>query len=143
MFGESEFDAGRVYMATPLAEQLRGIELLLAEGKIRAWGLSNETPWGVAHAAAAARAVGVPPPALVQNAYSLLCRTADGGVFEACHMEGVPFVGYSPLAMGLLGGGYRRRGRGPDSVWQAAQDKRLVRYRDKYAEAESRLVHPC
>lgn len=135
MFGETEYDPTRAYTATPLAEQLSGIRVLHDAGKVRAWGLSNETPWGIAHAAASARAAGLPPPAMVQNAYSLLCRTADAGVCEACHMECVPFVGYSPLAMGLLGGGYRWREAGG---WEARPDRRLIRYREKYAEAESR-----
>lgn len=41
--------------------------------------------------------------ASLQNAYSLTCRTFDsGGLAEACHLEGVSLLAYSPLAMGLL-----------------------------------------
>ena len=43
-----------------------------------------------------------PRVAAVQNAYSLLCRTFDAGLAEACHLEGVGLLAYSPLAMGLL-----------------------------------------
>eukprot|EP00892_Ulva_mutabilis_P000866 jgi/Ulvmu1/10780/UM069_0014.1 len=135
MFGETDFDATMVYSATPMSEQLAALQTLLSSGKIRAWGLSNETPWGVCHATAVARSIGLHEPAMVQNAYNLLCRTADGGMMEVCHMEGVPFVGYSPLAMGLLGGGYVRDQHG---MWQAPAAKRLIKYKHRYAEAESR-----
>lgn len=140
MFGETEFDATMVYSATPVSEQLAAIQQLMSAGKVLAWGLSNETPWGVCHAIATAQAMGLPKPAMVQNAYSLLCRTADTAMFEVCHMEDVPFVGYSPLAMGLLGGGYRLGGAGS---WRAAPERRLVRYKQKYAEAESRCDLPA
>ena len=33
---------------------------------------------------------------------SLLCRTFDSSLAEACHEEGVRLLAYSPLAMGLL-----------------------------------------
>jgi hypothetical protein len=42
---------------------------------------------------------------------SLLCRTFDSGLAEACHLEGVSLLAYSPLAMGLLTVRPRRRQR--------------------------------
>jgi aryl-alcohol dehydrogenase-like predicted oxidoreductase len=41
--------------------------------------------------------------AALQNAYSLACRTFDvSGLAEACHLERVGLLAYSPLAMGWL-----------------------------------------
>jgi aryl-alcohol dehydrogenase-like predicted oxidoreductase len=137
MFGNTEFDATCMHAAAEFTDQLAGMQRAMHEGKIRSWGLSNETPWGICKAMEVAHAMGVPKPSMVQNAYNLLCRVADIGVAEVCALEGVPFVGYSPLAMGLLGGEYEV---GEDGRWRGGADKRLVRYRRRYAEAESRCV---
>jgi hypothetical protein len=45
---------------------------------------------------------GLPRVAVLQNAYSLTCRTFDTALAECCHQEGVALLAYSPLAMGLL-----------------------------------------
>ena len=50
---------------------------LVAEGKIRALALSNETVWGAAKWLALAQMHGLPRMASVQNEYSLLCRQFD------------------------------------------------------------------
>jgi aryl-alcohol dehydrogenase-like predicted oxidoreductase len=42
----------------------------------------------------------------VQNAYNLLCRTAEIGLFEFAARSAVPVIAYSPLAMGVLTGKY-------------------------------------
>lgn len=90
-----------------MAEVARTVAALVTEGKLRAWGLSNETAWGVARWGDAARDAGAPPLAVIQNEYSLLCRSFDGDLAEACHHERVPLLAYSPLAAGLLTGKYR------------------------------------
>lgn len=137
MFGETEFDPTCVHTAADFSDQLAGMQRAVHEGKILSWGLSNETPWGICNAIHIAKTMGLPGPKMVQNAYNLLCRIADVGVAEVCTLENVPFVGYSPLAMGLLGGEYRHDGEGS---WSGSGHKRLVRYRHKYAEAESRYA---
>jgi aryl-alcohol dehydrogenase-like predicted oxidoreductase len=135
MFGGTEYDATCMHAAADFANQLASMQRAMREGKILSWGLSNETPWGICRAIEVAHVMGLPGPSMVQNAYNLLCRIADIGVAEVCAMERVPFIGYSPLAMGLLGGEYEV---GKDGRWRGAAYKRLVRYRHKYAEAESR-----
>ena len=42
--------------------------------QIKAWGLSNETPWGVLRFCELCAEFGVPPPASIQLNYNLLCR---------------------------------------------------------------------
>lgn len=46
MFGESEYDPTRAYTATPFEEQLQALNKAKEAGKIREFGLSNETAWG-------------------------------------------------------------------------------------------------
>ena len=90
-----------------MAEVGRTMAALVTEGKVRAWGLSNETAWGLTRWQAAAREAGAPPLASIQNEYSLLCRGFDGDLAEACHHERVPLLAFSPLAAGLLTGKYQ------------------------------------
>jgi aryl-alcohol dehydrogenase-like predicted oxidoreductase len=91
---------------TPIDEQLEAMERLIQAGKIRYFGTSNETPWGLTRMCARARARGSPGPVSVQNAYNLLQRHFELGLDEACREEGVGMVAFSPLAMGLLTGKY-------------------------------------
>ena len=78
------------------------MEELFKAGKIRAYGLSNETAWGLCEFTRLAREHGLPPPASVQNGYSLVNRMFDGDLAEASRRVNVPLLAYSPLAMGLL-----------------------------------------
>lgn len=131
MFGDVDYDPGMAYAAASFEEQVAALAAAAAAGKLRHWGLSNETPWGLLKFCAAADAAGFARPAALQNAYSLTCRTLDGGLAEACHRERVSLLAYSPLAMGLLTGKYLAPDGGPPSA-------RLNLYRGRYAEAESR-----
>ncbi|MFN3645680.1 MAG: aldo/keto reductase [Gemmobacter sp.] len=79
---------------------------LVGEGKIRAFGLSNETAWGTAQWLRLSDLNGWPRVASVQNEYSLLCRHFDTDMAELCHNEDVTLLAFSPLAAGLLSGKY-------------------------------------
>ncbi len=79
---------------------------LIQEGKIRAFGLSNETPWGLHRTLTLATTHGLKPPASVQNPYSLLNRLYEVGLAEMSIRENVSLLAYSPLAMGMLSGKY-------------------------------------
>ncbi|MEM9779571.1 MAG: aldo/keto reductase [Pseudomonadota bacterium] len=85
---------------------LEAMDKLVAAGKIRAIGLSNETAWGTMKFLQAAEAAGLPRVATVQNEYSLLYRTHDLDFAELSHHEDVGLLAYSPLAAGLLTGKY-------------------------------------
>lgn len=79
---------------------------LIAEGKIRAIGLSNESVWGAALWHGLADRHGLPRMASVQNEYSLLCRQFDTDWCEFSLIEDMPLLAFSPLAAGLLSGKY-------------------------------------
>ncbi len=76
-------------------------------GKIRAWGLSNESAWGTMQWLKAAEATGGPRVASIQNEYSLLCRIYDTDLGELGAHEDVTLLAFSPLACGLLSGKYQ------------------------------------
>jgi aryl-alcohol dehydrogenase-like predicted oxidoreductase len=92
--------------AERIAEILGTLGDLVAEGKVRAVGLSNETAWGTATFLGIAEARGLPRVASIQNEYSLLHRIFDLDLAELCHHEEVGLLAYSPLAAGLLTGKY-------------------------------------
>lgn len=79
---------------------------LVAEGKVRAVGVSNETAWGVIRWRDRAGTVRGPRMETVQNEHSLLCRLFDTDMAEMAAMEGMTLLAYSPLACGLLTGKY-------------------------------------
>ena len=91
---------------TPIDEILMALESLVVNGKVRAIGLSNETPWGVMTFLEIARREGLPVVASIQNPYSLLNRTFEIGLAEVSHRESVGLLAYSPLAFGVLSGKY-------------------------------------
>ena len=82
------------------------LDSLIKEGKIRTWGLSNETPWGVMRVLQVCNENNFEKPVSIQNAYSLLNRTYEYGMSEVSLRENIPLLAYSPLAMGLLTGKY-------------------------------------
>jgi len=101
-FGAWQYDPGKEREATPILEQIEAMAAAIKAGKIRAYGLSNETAWGLCEFTRLAKENGLPPPASVQNGYSLVNRLFDGDLAEASRHCKVPLLAYSPLAMGLL-----------------------------------------
>ncbi len=89
-----------------IEETLSVLQDFVREGKVRAVGVSNETPWGVSQFLKASDTQGLPRIATIQNPYSLLNRTFETGLSEFTHHEQVSLLAYSPLAMGVLSGKY-------------------------------------
>jgi aryl-alcohol dehydrogenase (NADP+) len=101
-FGAWQYDPSKEREETPILEQIEAMAAAIKAGKIRAYGLSNETAWGLCEFARVAKENGLPPPASIQNGYSLVNRMFDGDLAEASRRCKVPLLAYSPLAMGLL-----------------------------------------
>lgn len=106
MFGSWQFDPAKEKESTPILEQIEALSRAITAGKIRAYGLSNETCFGLCEFVRLAREHGLPAPVSVQNGYSLVSRMFDGDLAEASYRLNVPLLAYSPLAMGLLTGKY-------------------------------------
>lgn len=96
----------RAAILANMEECLEALAALQAEGKIRHWGLSNESAWGAAQWLRLADAGQGPRPLSVQNEYSLLCRLYDTDMAELGHNEEVTLLAFTPLAGGLLTGKY-------------------------------------
>ena len=93
------WDAG-----TPLEETLRALDDLVRSGKVRYTGWSNLTGWQVVKVVAESKRLGLAPPVSLQEQYSLLCRSTEWEVAEACASEGLALLPWSPLKGGWLSG---------------------------------------
>jgi aryl-alcohol dehydrogenase-like predicted oxidoreductase len=109
-FGAQYFNPAHDRPCLSVLEQLEAMAELVKAGKVRAIGLSNETPYGVHEFVRLAEQYGLPRPATVQNAYGLLNRSVDNGLDETCHHLDVSLLAYSPLGYGLLTGKYDQSG---------------------------------
>jgi len=87
-------------------EVLEACDILKKEGKVRAFGLSNESAWGTAQWLRISEDKDLPRMASIQNEYSLMCRIFDTDLAELSHNESVGLLSFSPLATGILSGKY-------------------------------------
>lgn len=90
-----------------MLECLEELQKLVDQGKIRAFGLSNESAWGTAQWLRISEDRGLPRVASIQNEYSLLCRLYDTDLAELSVNEDVGLLAFSPLAAGYLTGKYQ------------------------------------
>ena len=105
-FGAVAFDPANERGGPSIEEQIEGMAAMIEAGKIRHYGLSNETAWGVTTFHATARRLGLPGPVTLQNSYSLVSRSADFDLAEALFREQMSVLAYSPLGGGILSDKY-------------------------------------
>lgn len=104
MFGQLGYKNENDNWHDNIFEVLQTIQKLIAEGKIRHFGLSNETPWGIMRFLYESEKHNLPKMVTLQNPYSLLNRSLEVGISEVCYRENVGVLAYSPLAFGQLTG---------------------------------------
>ena len=88
----------RVDPEVPIEEVAGAVRDLIAEGKVKHFGLSEPGPETIR------RAHAVQPVAAVQSEYSLWWRLPEADVLPACEELGIGFVPFSPLGRGFLTG---------------------------------------
>jgi aryl-alcohol dehydrogenase-like predicted oxidoreductase len=79
---------------------------LVKDGKIRHYGVSNETSWGLMRHLAESSNNNLTRCKTIQNAYSLINRLFEINLAEVSMRENVGLLAYSPLAFGMLSGKY-------------------------------------
>jgi aryl-alcohol dehydrogenase-like predicted oxidoreductase len=126
MFGNLYYEPAKDSAGlTSIYAQLQALQTLVQAGKVRAIGLSNETPFGVHEFVRLAEQHGLPRIASVQNVYCLISRGLENGLDESMHRLGVSLLAYSPLGFGLLTGKYNVSGiTGPNAPAHA----RIAKY---------------
>ena len=98
---------------TPLEETLGAIGLLLDQGKIRYWGVSNFAGFQLQAAVDLCVASGMAKPVVAQHQYSLLMRSIEWEVLPVCRAHGIALMAWSPLASGWLTGRFTRETEAP------------------------------
>ena len=88
----------RIDPTVPIEDTVGAMSKLVAQGKVRALGLSEARP------ATIRRAHAVHKIAAVQNEFSLLYRTEAEETLHTTRELNISFVAYSPLGRGLLTG---------------------------------------
>lgn len=105
-FGELGYSHPEEDGSVPLEESLAALGDLVKSGKVRTFGLSNETPWGVMRCLALAEAGKGPRAVSVQNPYSFLNRSFETRLAEIAIREDCGLLAYAPLGAGTLSGKY-------------------------------------
>eukprot|EP00325_Prymnesiales_sp_UTEX-LB-985_P001809 CAMPEP_0174694774 /NCGR_PEP_ID=MMETSP1094-20130205/1296_1 /TAXON_ID=156173 /ORGANISM="Chrysochromulina brevifilum, Strain UTEX LB 985" /LENGTH=395 /DNA_ID=CAMNT_0015891101 /DNA_START=18 /DNA_END=1205 /DNA_ORIENTATION=+ len=126
---------GRSREETPFATQVEAIGELIAAGKIRHWGLSNENAHGVGAFLQACNETGVATPVCVQSAYSLLQRGDERELIaslgfgdEDSHLSSaISYLPYSPLCGGVLSGKYAASAQKPSTTPKRSRRLGLVK----------------
>ncbi|MBE0583476.1 MAG: aldo/keto reductase [Desulfofustis sp.] len=98
----------RVDPATPIEETVAAMAELVAEGTVRAIGLSE------ASGATIRRAAAIHPISAVQSEYSIFSRDIEADVIPACREVGASLVAYAPLGRGMLTGRLKTATLGTD-----------------------------
>jgi len=91
----------RVDESVPIEDVAGTVRDLIAEGKVKHFGLSE------AGAETIRRAHAVQPVAALQSEYSLWARDPEADVLPVCEELGIGFVPWSPLGQGFLTGTVR------------------------------------
>lgn len=106
---------------------LQGLAHCIKEGKIRHWGLSDDTTWGINTYLKLAASQNLPKPVSIQNEFSLLHAKDWPYLIENCVHEDIAYLPWSPLAAGMLTGKYIDGARPEGSRWTLMQRQGLFR----------------
>ncbi|MEM7146422.1 MAG: aldo/keto reductase [Verrucomicrobiota bacterium] len=96
-------------------DTLGALTELVAAGKVRVIGCSNETSWGLMKSLWQAEDHGLARYDTVQNNFSLINRRCESELAQVCRQENVSLLPYSPLGGGVLSGKYND-GATPDGA---------------------------
>lgn len=114
------------------AEVIQTLDNLIQQGKIRHYGLSNETPYGILRYLEESKDKNKEQPITIQNPYSLLNRTFEIGNAEIAIKKNIGLLAYSPLAFGILSGKFLNGQTHPNS--RVELYPQMNRYNNKQVE---------
>ena len=112
LFGACEYDRRKErdgkFAPIEFEETVLALKELLDAGKIKSYGLSNETSYGVCEFVRTADKLGVPRPVSIQNSFCLLHRSYETELAETCapSHHNISLLPWTPLAGGALSGKY-------------------------------------
>jgi aryl-alcohol dehydrogenase-like predicted oxidoreductase len=121
----------RVDLNVPIEDVAGAIKALIAEGKVKYFGLSERGAQTVR------RAHAVQPITALQNEYSLWTRGPEtNGILDVCEELGIGLVCYSPLGKGFLTGAMTKDTKFGDNDFR----KNLPRFTPEAMEKNQALV---
>jgi len=106
-------------MSRPIEEIVGAMAKLVAEGKVRALGLSEHGSEDIR------RAAKVHPIAAIQTEYSIFSRDIEAKVLPAIAEVGAVLVAYSPLGRGMLTGAFKTDHKFSDGDFRALRGPRF------------------
>ena len=99
-----KFDVNQV--EANFIDVLETFDALIAEGKIRHVGLSNETAWGTMKWLQLSEKHNLPRMVSIQNEYSVMDRQFEPDLNEIAIHEDCGLLAWSPLTRGMISGKY-------------------------------------
>ena len=112
-------------VGVPFEEGLRAIQDLMAQGKLRYYGVSNFKGWRIAEICRAADQLGMDRPVVSQPLYNMVDRLSEVEQLPAAGHYGIGVAPYSPLARGILSGKYLKDAPPPADSRVARGDVRI------------------
>lgn len=127
---------------TPLEETLRGLDDMVHQGKVRYIGCSNFRSWKIVESLWVSDRRNLMSFVCIQNQYNLLNRwELEPDLMPLCREQGLGIMAYSPLAIGLLSGHYRRGQEPPKGTpWSKTEGHGLSAHKYDFEEAMTERV---
>ena len=127
---------------SPLEETVRALDDMVRAGKVRYVGCSNFRAWKVMEALGISALRNWEPFVCIQNQYNLLNRwEIEPDLMPLCSEQGIGIMTFSPLAIGLLSGHFRRGQEPPaNTPWGKGPEWGLSPHKYNFAEAMTEQV---
>ena len=127
---------------TPLEETLGALDDIVRQGKARYVGCSNFPPWKIVEALWISQRERLASFTCIQNQYNLLNRwEMEPELMPICRQFGLGIMTYSPLAIGLLSGRFRRgQTPPPGTPWSTDELRGMSPGKYNFAEAMTERV---
>ncbi|HUX11643.1 MAG TPA: aldo/keto reductase [Spirochaetia bacterium] len=128
--------------STPIDETLRALDDLVRAGKVRYIGTSTFAAWQMVEALWVAEKLGTNRFVCEQPPYNILDRRIERELLPVAQTYGFAVIPWSPLAMGLLTGKYRRNTPPPEGTrYNTVKDNPMLarRWTEKAFDVTDRL----
>jgi aryl-alcohol dehydrogenase-like predicted oxidoreductase len=127
---------------TPIEETLRALDDLVRQGKVRYIGCCNFAAWQVVQALWCSDVRNLNAFVSIQNQYSLLNRwELEPELLPVCREYGLGITTYSPLAVGLLTGRFRRGQPVPPGTPWSDGEPHAGQFEQAMTEQADAVVH--
>ena len=128
-------DVDREAQSNQMLEILQALDESVKAGKIKHFGLSDDTPWGINEYVRLSEKHNLTRVTSIQNEFSLLHAKDWPYLIENCVHQGVAYLPWSPLATGALSGKYIDGARPEGSRWTLGARQGFFRDTPQFNEA--------